>query len=67
MQAYYLSIPSEQFGFVKGSNTLDTGLSLASTILSALNQRAEVRLVAFDIKGAFDHVCWKDLLAIYGA
>ena len=56
-------IPSEQFGFVKGSNTLDAGLSLASTIMSALNQRAEVRLVALDIKGAFDHVCWKGFLA----
>jgi len=56
-------IPSEQFGFVKGSNTLDARLSLASTIMSALNQRAEVRLVALDIKGAFDHVCWKGLLA----
>ena len=56
-------IPSEQFGFVKGSNTLDAGLSLASTITSALNQRAEVRLVALNIKGGFDHVCWKDILA----
>ena len=56
-------IPSEQFGFIKGSNTLNAGFSLASTITSALNQRAKVRLVALDIKGAFDHVCWKDLLA----
>ena len=56
-------IPSEQFGFIKGSNILDAGLSLASTIMSALNWRAEVRLVALDIKGTFDHVCWKGLLA----
>ena len=56
-------IPSEQFGFVKDSNTLDAGVSLASSIASALNQRAEVRLVALDIKGAFDHVCWNGLLA----
>jgi len=39
------------------------GFSLASTIISALNQRAKVRLVAVDIKGAFDHVCWKGFLA----
>ena len=64
IQAYIIQhIPSEQFGFVKGSNTLDAGLSLASTIISALNRRAEVRLVALDIKGAFDHVCWKGVLA----
>ena len=46
---------------IKGSNTLDAGFSLASTIMSALNQRAEVRLVSIDI--VFDHVCWKRLLA----
>ena len=49
-------IPSEQFGFLKGSSTSDAGISLASTIASAINQRAEVRLVALDVKGAFDHV-----------
>ena len=57
-------IPSEQFGFVKGSNTLDAGLSLASTIISALNRRAEVRLVALDILTMFaGKVFWP----IYGA
>ena len=53
-------IPSEQFGFLAGSSTSDAGISLASTIAStiasAINQRTEVRLVALDIKGAFDHV-----------
>ena len=41
-------IPSEQFGFLKGSCTSDAGISLASTIASAINQRAEVRLVALE-------------------
>ena len=40
----------------------DAGISLASTIASAINQRAEVRLVALDIKGAFDHVRWNGVL-----
>ena len=44
----------EQFGFMKGSSTSDAGVFL--TITSAVNHRAEVRLVALDIKGAFDHV-----------
>jgi len=55
-------IPSEQFGFMKGSSTSDAGVSLASTITSAVHHRAEVRLVALDIKGAFDHVRWDGLL-----
>ena len=56
-------IPQEQFGFMKSSNTLDAGVSLASTITTAINQRAEARLVALDIKGAFDSVWWRGLLA----
>jgi len=40
-------IPSEQFGFLKGSGTSDAGISLASTITSVINQQAEVKLVAF--------------------
>ena len=46
-------IPSDQFGFLKGSSTLDAGVSLAFTITTAINQRAEIRL---DTKDAFDHV-----------
>jgi len=56
-------IPREQFGFMRGSSTSDAGVSLASTITTAINQRAEARLVALDIKGAFDSVWWKGLLA----
>ena len=52
----FLHIPPEQFGFLKGTSTSDAGISLASTIATAINQRADVRLVALDIKGAFDHV-----------
>ena len=56
-------IPREQFSFMKGSSTLDAGVSLASTITTAIDQRAEARLVALDIKGAFDSVWWRGLLA----
>ena len=55
-------IPSQQFGFLKGSSTSDAGIFLATMIASAINQRAEVRLVALDIKGAFDHVRWDGVL-----
>ena len=55
-------IPPEQFGFLKGSSTSDTGVFLASTITTAINHQAEVRLVALDIKEAFDHVQWDGLL-----
>ena len=48
---------------MRGSSASDTGISFASTITTAINQRAEARLVALDIKGAFDSVWWKDLLA----
>ena len=48
---------------MRGSSASDTGISVASTITTAINQRAEARLVALDIKGASDSVWWKDLLA----
>ena len=44
------------FGFMKSSNTSDTGVLLASCITTAINQRAE------DIKGAFDSAWWRGLL-----
>ena len=47
---------------MRGSSCADAGVSLASTILFALDQRAEVKLVALDIKGAFNWVWWKGLL-----
>jgi len=56
-------IPSEQFGFMKGSSISDAGISLASTTTTAVNQRAEARLVALDIKRAFDSVWWRRLPA----
>ena len=55
-------IPSQQFGFMSGSSCADAGVSMTGSIVSALNQRAEVRLVALDIKGAFDSVWWQGLL-----
>ena len=56
-------IPQEQFGFMRGSSASDAGVSLASIVTAAINQRAEARLVALDIKGAFDSVWWGGLLA----
>ena len=56
-------IPREQFGFMRDSSASDAGISLASTITTAINQCAEAHLVALDIKGAFDSVWWKGLLA----
>ena len=55
-------IPPEQFGFISGSSCADAGVSVAGSTVDALNQRAEVRLVALDIKGAFDSVWWQGLL-----
>ena len=53
----------EQFGFMKGSSTSDAGVFLASAVTMAINQQADARLVALNIKGAFDSVWWKGLLA----
>ena len=48
---------------MKGSSTSDAGALLVSTVTTAINQRAEARFVVLDIKGAFDNVWWKGLLA----
>ena len=48
---------------MKGSSTSGAGVLLASCITTAINQRAEARLVALDIKGTFDSVWWRGLLA----
>ena len=55
-------ITQQQFSFMKASSTSDAGISLASTIIAAINQKAEARLVILDIKGAFDSVWWRGLL-----
>ena len=55
-------IPSQQFGFMSGSSCADAGISMTGSVVAALNQRAEVRLVALDIKGAFDSVWWQGFL-----
>jgi len=46
-------IPVQQFGFMRGSSCADAGVSLASAILFALDQRAEVQLVALEISIGF--------------
>ena len=48
---------------MRGPSASDASISLASTITIAINQRAKARLVALDIKGAFNSVWWKGLLA----
>ena len=48
---------------MRGPSASDAGVSLASTITTDINQRAEARLVALGIKGTFDSVWWKGLLA----
>ena len=48
---------------MRGSSTSDASVLLACTITTAINQQAEARLVAFDIKGAFNSVWWRGLLA----
>ena len=56
-------IPPNQFGFLPGTGTVDVGVILADRISLALEARKDVRLVAFDFKGAFDKVWWWGLLA----
>ena len=41
-------IPPQQFGFITGISCADAGVSLAGSIVTALNQRAEVQLVTLD-------------------
>ena len=48
---------------MKGSSTSDAGVLLTSAVTTAINQRAEARLEALDIKGAFDSVWWRGLQA----
>ena len=38
---------------MSGSSCADASISMTGSIVAALNQQAEVRLVALDIKGAF--------------
>ncbi|CAM9923565.1 unnamed protein product, partial [Heterosigma akashiwo] len=56
-------IPSNQFGFLPDTGTLDVGVILADQISRALEARKDVRLVALDFQGAFDKVWWRGLLA----
>ncbi|CAN0050088.1 unnamed protein product, partial [Heterosigma akashiwo] len=56
-------IPSNQFGFLPDTGTLDIGVILADQISRALEARKDVRLVALDFQGAFDKVWWRGLLA----
>jgi hypothetical protein len=56
-------MPDEQFGFVPGTGTADVGVILADEIAAALEAQEELRIVALDIRGAFDRVRWRGLLA----
>ena len=56
-------IPDEQFGFVPGAGTADVGIVITNEIAEALEAREELRVVALNIRGAFDRVWWRGLLA----
>ena len=60
----YRPVAVGTFRFMRSSSALDAGVSLASTITTAINQQAEAQLVVLDIKGAFDSVWWKGFLNI---
>ena len=54
---------------MSGSSCADAGVSMTGSIVSALNQRAEVRLVALDIKASLSFTTywcwWVGLSAVY--
>ena len=56
-------IPPEQFGFVPGAGVPDAGVLLADEIASALEDREELRIVSLDLRGVFDRIWWRGLLA----
>ena len=56
-------IPPEQFGFVPGAGVPDAGVLLVDEIASTLEDREELRIVSLDLRGAFDRVWWRGLLA----
>ena len=60
-------IPDEQFGFVPNTGTADVGVVIADEAATALEAREELRVVALDLKGAFDRVWWRGLLAHFWA
>ena len=41
----------------------DAGVLLADEIASALEDRKELRIVSLDLRGAFERVWWRGLLA----
>ena len=55
-------IPQNQYGFVKGTDAQDCGVTIAFIASQALNCRQELRIVSLDIKGAFDKIWWDGLL-----
>ena len=56
-------IPDEQFGFVPGTGTADVGVIIVDEVATALEAHEELRVVALDIRGAFDRVWGRGLLA----
>ena len=59
----YEHIPTEQFGFLRGTGTAYIGVIIADhQIARSLEAKKDVRLVALDFKGAFDKVWWRGLL-----
>eukprot|EP00061_Rhincodon_typus_P010790 g35339.t1 len=54
---------SDKFGFCQGHSAPDLVTALVQTWTEELNSRGEVRIIAFDIKAAFDRVRHKGALA----
>ena len=62
-------IPDSQFGFAKGSGSVDYGMYVGFLMAQTLEARQEGLLIPLDVKGAFDRVWWSRLrrgLAVAG-
>ena len=56
-------IPEEQFGFVPNTGIADVEIAITDQIATTLEARDELRVVMLDIRGAFNRVWWRGLLA----
>jgi hypothetical protein len=60
----YDLIPSNQFGGHDKSSVIDAGLTLVHDVQTAWKKKKVVSVLAFDIKGFFDHVNHDRLAAV---
>ena len=59
---YLQYICDEQFEF-EPTGTADVGVVITDEVVTALEAREELRVVAYNLKGAFDQVWWNNLFA----